>query len=135
VGEPFWDAVRTMSLPDSLKATLETFRATGSMGLSSYEAFFEPSWLSVLLGQQVWPKDYDRRADALSLAELSHGLKLRRGAVRQAAEASPDATPSSSPATARRIRLRTPEIGREGGSKRCAKAFPSLANELSYLYE
>ncbi|KQY31076.1 tryptophan halogenase [Caulobacter sp. Root487D2Y] len=89
VGEPFWDAVRTMSLPDSLKATLETFRATGSMGLDTYEAFFEPSWLSVLLGQQVWPKDYDRRADAIPLAELSHGLKLRRGAVRQAAEAAP----------------------------------------------
>ena len=51
-GEPFWDHVRTMDVPDSLSERLELFRASGRFFKhSALELFAEESWVQVLLGQ------------------------------------------------------------------------------------
>jgi tryptophan halogenase len=55
-GEPFWDACRNMSIPDSLRHKIELFRETAGIFCSSEDLFQLTSWLQVLWGQGVRPK-------------------------------------------------------------------------------
>jgi tryptophan halogenase len=51
-GDPFWDHVRTMDIPDSLKARLELFGSSGRFFKhNAQELFAEESWVQVLIGQ------------------------------------------------------------------------------------
>ena len=51
-GDPFWDHVRTMDVPDTLKERLELFRSSGRFFKhNAQELFAEESWVQVLLGQ------------------------------------------------------------------------------------
>jgi tryptophan halogenase len=51
-GDPFWDHVRTMEVPDSLNERLELFRSSGRFFKhNAQELFAEESWVQVLLGQ------------------------------------------------------------------------------------
>jgi tryptophan halogenase len=67
VGEPLWDYVRSMPLPDSLVHQLQLFRARATLPNHRYGVFARDSWLSVLVGQGIIPTGYDRLADALAL--------------------------------------------------------------------
>ena len=51
-GDPFWDHVRTMDVPDSLTERFELFRSSGRwFKHGAAELFAEESWVQVLLGQ------------------------------------------------------------------------------------
>ena len=51
-GEPFWDYVRTMDVPETLKERYELFRSSGRFFKhGAAELFAENSWVQVLLGQ------------------------------------------------------------------------------------
>jgi tryptophan halogenase len=51
-GDPFWDHVREMEVPDSLNARLDLFRSSGRFFKhSAQELFAEESWVQVLIGQ------------------------------------------------------------------------------------
>jgi tryptophan halogenase len=51
-GDPFWDYVREMDVPDTLKARFELFRSSGRFFKhKAQELFAEESWVQVLLGQ------------------------------------------------------------------------------------
>ena len=51
-GEPFWDHVRTMDVPDSLKERYELFASSGRwFKRGAAELFAEESWVQVLIGQ------------------------------------------------------------------------------------
>jgi tryptophan 7-halogenase len=51
-GEPFWDHVRTMDVPDSLNERFELFRSSARFFKhGAAELFAEESWVQVLLGQ------------------------------------------------------------------------------------
>jgi tryptophan halogenase len=51
-GDPFWDHVRTMAVPDSLNDRFELFRSSGRFFKhNAQELFAEESWVQVLLGQ------------------------------------------------------------------------------------
>ena len=51
-GDPFWDHVRAMDVPDSLTERLELFRSSGRFFKhGAAELFAEESWVQVLLGQ------------------------------------------------------------------------------------
>src|SRR5258708_9570816 len=67
VGEPLWDYVRSMPLPDSLVHQLQLFRARATLPNHRYGVFARDSWLSVLVGQGIIPTGYDRLADAFEL--------------------------------------------------------------------
>ena len=82
-GEPFWDRCRTMTLPDSLAARLDLFRATGYLHREHEELFTEPGWVQVLVGQGILPHDTHPNADALDpsalarlLGEIESGIAL-----------------------------------------------------------
>jgi tryptophan halogenase len=51
-GDPFWDHVRTMEVPQRLAERLDLFRASGRFFKhSALELFAEESWVQVLIGQ------------------------------------------------------------------------------------
>ncbi|HEX8667572.1 MAG TPA: tryptophan halogenase family protein [Allosphingosinicella sp.] len=61
-GDPFWDHVRTMDVPDSLEERFELFRSSGRFfKQGAAELFAEESWVQVLLGQ-----GFEARADPVT---------------------------------------------------------------------
>jgi tryptophan halogenase len=81
VGEPLWDYVRSMPLPDSLVHKLELFRARAALPNYQYGLFARDSWLSVLVGQGIVPAGYDRLADAFTLPTLEEKLTEFRNRI------------------------------------------------------
>ena len=75
---PFWDYVRTMDVPDTLKEKIELFRRRGRSVKYREGVFLDASWVALFTGQGVIPEHYDQRADAPS----EHGLKQAMGALR-----------------------------------------------------
>ena len=73
-GEPLWDYVRGMELPESLKHKLRLFRARAILPNYQYGLFSRDSWLAVLLGQGIVPEGYSPLADALSVDAIEQKL-------------------------------------------------------------
>lgn len=88
--EPFWRQLAQVEIPDELAARLEMFRRTGRLWSPGPELFLNPSWLAVLIGQEVWPQQHDPLAD-LRAARVDADAKLvhLRRIVRDAALAMP----------------------------------------------
>ena len=72
--EPFWNHVRTMDLPDTLKHKLELFREHGRVFRYNNELFDIPSWVAVMLGQDVIPTAADPLVDAMPDAEVLRAI-------------------------------------------------------------
>jgi tryptophan halogenase len=61
-GDPFWDYVREMEVPDSLNERFDLFRSSGRFFKhGAAELFAEESWVQVLLGQ-----GFEMRADPVA---------------------------------------------------------------------
>ena len=61
-GDPFWDYVREMEVPDSLNERFDLFRSSGRFFKhGAAELFAEESWVQVLLGQ-----GFEMRADPVT---------------------------------------------------------------------
>ncbi|MES2303481.1 MAG: tryptophan halogenase family protein, partial [Pseudomonadota bacterium] len=65
VGEPFWDTMRAMELPETLTAKLAQWQASGFIHREHEELFTEVGWFQVLAGQGVEARGYNPIADAL----------------------------------------------------------------------
>ncbi|KPF81390.1 tryptophan halogenase [alpha proteobacterium AAP38] len=81
-GEPLWDHVRSMEMPDSLLHKLDLFREGAAAPDYKLGLFSRDSWLSVFEGQGVMPGAYARLADHLPLPELERRLSDLRGRIR-----------------------------------------------------
>lgn len=73
-GQPLWDHVRQMALPDTLAHKIALFEESAAPPSYQYGLFSRDSWLSVLIGQGIEPKGYSRLADRLSLDQLEAWL-------------------------------------------------------------
>ncbi|WP_170112587.1 tryptophan halogenase family protein [Sphingomonas fennica] len=80
-GEPLWDHVRAMRLPDSLTHKIELFEASAAAPDYAYGLFSRDSWLSVLFGQGLRPRAYNRLADHLPLEELERRMRDLRSRI------------------------------------------------------
>jgi tryptophan halogenase len=87
---PFWDYVRTMQVPDSLKDKMDLFRKRGRIAKYREGVFLDASWIAVYVGQGVIPGGYDLRAELPSPAQLRDAMAAFREEVRTSAEAMPD---------------------------------------------
>jgi tryptophan halogenase len=67
---PFWDYVRTMSVPDTLRHRMEMFRESGMIYLGGDELFRHNGWSQVMIGQGVIPRDYQPIVDNMSDKEM-----------------------------------------------------------------
>ena len=86
---PLWNHCRTMGIPDSLQHKIQVFRSSGRVPLYSEESYQEPSWVSIFLGQHVYPKRYDPLVDSIDTERLKRGLLHRRNSIRKLAEGLP----------------------------------------------
>src|SRR5947209_1720974 len=76
----FWDDVREMTVPDSLAHKIELFREHGRVFRYNEELFDVPSWVAVMLGQEIIPGGHDPLLDSLPDAEVIRAmLDLRKG--------------------------------------------------------
>jgi tryptophan halogenase len=78
-----------MTIPESLAYRLDQFRANGRVAFYDKELFVEPNWLSVFIGQHVWPRRYDPLADVLGLDDVQGRAERLRSLIRRTAEAMP----------------------------------------------
>jgi tryptophan halogenase len=84
-----WRYCRSMSVPDSLQHKMDVFRGCGRVPLYSEESYQEPSWVSIFLGQRVYPARYDPLVDNLDPEHLRRGLQHRRNALQRLAAGLP----------------------------------------------
>ena len=59
----FWNYVRTMPVPDALKAYMDLFAANGQFFRDGTEMFGLTSWVQVMLGQGINPRAYHPAVD------------------------------------------------------------------------
>lgn len=70
LGEPFWDRMRKMELPETLTEKIEMWKANGTIQREHDELFTEEAWFQVLVGQKVDALSYPALADAIPEQQL-----------------------------------------------------------------
>jgi tryptophan halogenase len=88
-GEPFWDACRNLSIPDSLRHRIEMFRETAGIFCATEDLFQLTSWLQVLWGQGVRPQATHPFVSAVAPHDREGYLRDLRGLIAQAAQQLP----------------------------------------------
>ena len=78
---PFWDHCRTMAIPDTLQANIDMFRQGGRFFRQGDEMFGSVSWVQVMIGQGIEPKDYDPLVDQMPDTDLPKFLNSVREVV------------------------------------------------------
>jgi tryptophan halogenase len=73
-GEPFWDDLRAVEIPEPLRRKIDLFRTTARVSASFDELFDARAWHQVLLGQNIMPETYHPIADLLPQARLNEFL-------------------------------------------------------------
>ena len=86
---PFWDQVRQMPVPESLRRRVALFRSNARIFRDNNELFAEPSWLQVLYGQGVRPLGYHPLADLPSPQELAAFVSGVEGVIGKCVAAMP----------------------------------------------
>ena len=81
---PYWQACRSMAIPASLQHRIDLFRDTGRVFRAGGELFSENSWIQVMLGQGIVPRQHHAVADLMGDAELARFLQGIRSSVDQA---------------------------------------------------
>ena len=70
----FWRYCANMDVPDSVKAKIDLFSDTGLLYKESEDLFRESSWVQVMVGQGLVPKNYHAMADRISSEQLRNFL-------------------------------------------------------------
>ncbi|HEX5787441.1 MAG TPA: tryptophan halogenase family protein [Woeseiaceae bacterium] len=74
----FWRDVRNMAVPERLVRKTAVFAANGALEQDQKDLFRDASWLQVMLGQGIMPRDYHPLADTLTEQELRAKLENTR---------------------------------------------------------
>ncbi len=80
----FWNYCRTMSVPDSLTRKIELFREAGRIFRYEDELFSKPSWVAVLLGQNILPKTTDPIVEGVPEEQVERSLGSMKAAMNNA---------------------------------------------------
>ena len=84
-----WRYCANMPVPDTLTYRMNLFSSTGRVAFEDRELFTEPNWLSVFIGQGIWPRRYDPLADILPIDSTRSHMQRLKSLIRQTAEAMP----------------------------------------------
>ncbi len=71
---PFWNHVRTMTIPDSLAQRIALFRDDAQAYQAPDDLFRVDSWMQVMLGQRCQPRGYHHIARMLPPDQLRQAL-------------------------------------------------------------
>ena len=81
----FWNHMRTMAVPDTLRQRLELFKAHGHVSAYEHGLFLVPSWIAVLIGQRVLPEGFDPRVNQMPDPHIrDHLSRLRQHMAKSA---------------------------------------------------
>ncbi len=76
---PFWDYVRSMEIPDTLRERIDIYMENGRLYRDNHELFSENSWFAVFEGQNFRPKRYHPVIDFMSDEALDRRMaEVRR---------------------------------------------------------
>lgn len=82
----FWRYCRSMPIPETLQHRMTLFKQSGKVFKKAEELFGETSWIQVMMGQGIMPKEYHPIVDLMSDDELQHFLdNIRNGVKRKVA--------------------------------------------------
>ena len=84
-----WRHFRSMTLPDSLQEKIAAWLARGHLIKYEFGVFLPPSWVAVMLGQNLLPRAWDPRVDRLPEEQLVADAATLRRQVREAVERTP----------------------------------------------
>ena len=70
----FFNDMRNITLPDSLAHKIELFKENGVLQREQNDLFLESSWLQVLYGQGIMPKDYHGLVNSVPDGQLNQML-------------------------------------------------------------
>lgn len=85
-----WRYFRNMTLPDSLHEKLTAWNARGYVLEYEIGVFLPPSWIAVMLGQNLVPEAYDPRVDRFGVDELATQLAQIKTQTDRAVAATPN---------------------------------------------
>jgi tryptophan halogenase len=85
-----WRYFRSMELPDSLQEKITAWTTRGYIIKYEFGLFLPPSWIAVMLGQNLRPRGYDRRVDAVPEEALVANAAAIRRDVAAAVRSTPD---------------------------------------------
>jgi tryptophan halogenase len=80
-GEPFWDYVRHMPIPDSLEQKIDLFKHRGRFFRYEGDLFTETSWVAVFLGQNIMPSGHSPLVDGLPQQKLQETLAFIKSEI------------------------------------------------------
>lgn len=85
-----WRHFRSMELPDSLQEKITAWTTRGYLIKYEFGLFLPPSWIAVMLGQNLRPRGYDPRVDALDEGILASNAAAIRRDVAAAVQNTPE---------------------------------------------
>ncbi len=85
-----WRHFRSLELPDSLQEKITAWTTRGYIIKYEFGLFLPPSWIAVMLGQNLRPRGYDRRVDAVSEDALAANAAAIRRDVAAAVRSTPE---------------------------------------------
>ena len=85
----FWHHVREMEVPDSLARRMDQWQRRGRVFRENAELFTMPSWVAVMLGQNIRPEMHDPIAETLDPAKVNVAMERMRAAYHAAARQLP----------------------------------------------
>ncbi|MGJ8680028.1 tryptophan halogenase family protein [Paraglaciecola sp.] len=73
-----WRYFRNMTLPDSLQEKIDCWMHRGYVQRYEFGAFLPPSWIAVMIGQNLFPNHYDPRVDQSQIEQVKQQFNSMR---------------------------------------------------------
>jgi len=87
---PFWRYCKNMDIPKTLKKRIDYFVENGNAYQTDGELFGETSWIQVMIGQGLMPKNYHQIVDMMSDPELKSFLDNIKTTIERRVNSLPD---------------------------------------------
>ena len=84
-GEPFWDSLRDMQVPEPLAHKIALYESRGRVPLLDGDMFEEAEWAALFDSFGIRPRRYDARADALPVDRIRQHFASIRSIMLEAA--------------------------------------------------
>lgn len=85
-----WRYFRSMTLPDSLQEKITAWNTRGYVLKYEFGVFLPPSWVAVMLGQNLMPSGYDPRIDSFDEDKLVQELANIKTETARAVQQTPE---------------------------------------------
>lgn len=85
----FWRYCKNLKIPDSLQNKIDLFKSNGRVFRDGVEMFSEISWVEVMIGQGITPKNYHPLVDTLDNEKLEDFMQNVKTTIAKCVEVMP----------------------------------------------